>query len=111
MIILKDQKFDNAFAFSKAMAVTQKTVERTIKGQILLANDGPKNELSVLIGCLEGMLRESIQQISYIKAEKKVKNKLDLELMKNDLDKLLYVLDSAHDQIDSIARKSILLKN
>jgi hypothetical protein len=111
MIILKEQKFDYLFGFSRAMALSQQSVARTIKSQMLLAEDSPKSEFSILIGCLEGVLRESIQQIAYMKAEKKAKSVLDFKLMKNDLNKLLYVFDKAHSQIEDIIEKSDIIKN
>jgi hypothetical protein len=106
---MKEQNFDYLFGFSKAMALVQQNVAKAIRAQMIMAEDNLESELSILIGCLEGVLRESIQQVEYIKAEKKVKAFLDFKLMKNDLDRLLSVFNKAHDQIDDIAKKSILL--
>jgi hypothetical protein len=106
VIIVKEQKFDYLPPFSKAMALTQEAVARVVRNQITTEYKDLKTEFEVLIGCLVGVLRESIHQTEVVKGTKEVRNISDFKIMKNDLNKLLDVLNTAHDQIEDIRRKS-----
>jgi hypothetical protein len=108
MIILKEQKFDDLPAFSKAMALTQQAVAKVVRAQVFSVYGDPKAEFNVLMGCLVGVLRESLQQISYLKAEKRAKEPISFKLLKDDLDKLSEVFDKADYQIENIMKKSNL---
>jgi hypothetical protein len=111
MIIVKEQKFDDLPAFSKAMALTQQAVAKVARNQISPIYGNPKVEFNVLAGCLIGALRESIHQVSYIKEADKAKKVPDFEIMENAFDKLLDALNKAHDQIEDINKKVINIGN